>query len=453
MKPLIYPIIEYQSFGVDDIAKKLQSDKDRARRFFESLGDFAKGKGNGKFLRFDGVSRLKAQNHVGVIQTRYGTLEILPKCFDQDTQEGLPKYTKEALQKSYKVENFVTQNFETSQDNNQSAKALLITFLKTLKDLPFKLSQTASLDTSKIPLLDIFIQNFCREFAILYQKGIRHDYVSIQENFTYLKGKLLFKEQMSQNLIHKERFFIETDAYLADIAQNRIIKSTLLFLKTRATSARTRFEVQKSLELFENIPPSQNIDKDFEQCKGLRHFSYYEKILAWCKVFLYKKSFTSSSGKEQNFALLFSMEKLFESYVATMLTKNNPNLFIKLQTQSQFLIKNNNEPLFALKPDMLVKDKGEIKILDTKWKILDGSSDERKCGVSQADLYQMWAYACSYQAKEVWIIYPLCEKTKAIQKQEREWCFEASRYLSFCTQENKDTQSVQVKILFAPLGT
>ncbi len=470
MQALIYAIAEHQSFGLDDIKNALK-DKDASRieKFFHALEDFAKNENNRYFLGYKSKNKLKAKNYVGIIQTKYGTLEILPKCFEiqnisQEIQKHYqPHYTKEELQKHYQIATFQKQDFDLPQAQNsiQSGRHLLIAFLKTLKKLPFKHSQTTALHTDKLPLLDIFIQNFCKEFKILCQKGICHDYVSTQDNHPYLKGKLLFKEQISHNLIHKERFFTQSDAYLADIAQNRIIKSTLLFLKTKVASIGMHFELQKCLEIFEEIPPSYDINQDFKQCKSSRHFAYYERILSWCKIFLQNRSFAPYGGKDQNFALLFAMEKLFESYVATMLIRNNPNLSITLQSQKQFLIRNKEERLFALKPDIVIKDKGVIKILDTKWKILNHSSDERKYGISQNDLYQMWAYACAYEAREVWIIYPLCEKTKALYHQTRQmqWHFDASRHLSFCQDQSiksdadmqVEFQGVQVRILFAPL--
>ena len=47
----------------------------------------------------------------------------------------------------------------------------------------------------------------------------------------------------------------------------------------------------------------------------------YELAISWCRVFLKGESFTSYSGTEVAYALLFPMEVLFESYVAANLKK------------------------------------------------------------------------------------------------------------------------------------
>lgn len=47
-------------------------------------------------------------------------------------------------------------------------------------------------------------------------------------------------------------------------------------------------------------------------------------------------------------------------------------------------------------------------IIDTKWKVL--SEAKSNYGISQADMYQMYAYQKKYNAKNVSLIYPCVEK-------------------------------------------
>ncbi|MCH5337008.1 MAG: hypothetical protein J1D99_06310, partial [Campylobacter sp.] len=202
------------------------------------------------------------------------------------------------------------------------------------------------------------------------------------------------------------------------------------------------------------IPPSHNIKADFDKCHQSRYFSAYKLILQWCEVFLKHKSFAPYSGDSINFALLFPMEKLFESFVAFHLKKyaaENKNFEVKTQERSKYLIefKESNESgeLFQLKPDIVIYENSrEIIIADTKWKIPSSQRDEKgklideKSGVSQGDLYQMFAYASKYKAKEVILIYPLCERTKDLKNEwdsNKEWTFKAN--------------DIRLKLAFFPL--
>ena len=44
-------------------------------------------------------------------------------------------------------------------------------------------------------------------------------------------------------------------------------------------------------------------------------------------------------------------------------------------------------------------------IIDTKWKLLTENEDENY-GISQADMYQMYAYAKKYNTSDIWLLYP-----------------------------------------------
>ena len=517
MKPLIYTIIEYQSFGADEIVKTwesqdklLQSEQTpqkekeerkkllatKAEKFFQTLEKFQKStEQNDKFLKHCNATKLKAQNYVGIIQTPYGTLEILPKCFRGDalqeqemrkpTQEDKQKHKKE-LTEFYNIENF-QQQFDSNDKQNQqnkeqktiiesfrlidtpqkSAQRFLIHCLTSLKDTPFKQSQISSIDTCNTPLLDVFMQMFCQELLEICKKGIRHDYVAIEENRAYLKGKLLFSGQIRHNLVHKERFYTSSDEYITDIASNRLIKSTLELIHSKATSHTTLTLINQCLEVFEEIPSSGNIEGDFLSCTSSRHFSYYDNLLEWCKLFFQGNSFSAYSGESKAYALLFPMEKLFESYVAHMLKKSNPNATIHVQSSSQHLLyTKNNSPLFKLKPDLLfeIKEKeGKEKrkiIADTKWKPLKNAED-KKHGIAQSDLYQVFAYAHYHQAQEVWLIYPkLYEQNdreegeiKKIIDNLKEWNAQEHYYCHPCAfKETLKHHKIELKIFFAPLA-
>ena len=478
MKPLIYTIIEYQSFGADEIATTLDCGEVKANKFFKALEDFQKSsEDNSKFLKHSSKTKLKAQNYVGIIQTPYGTLEILPKCF-RETNLAYKKqdHTKESIRQnkqeqkskikiffelnSFKkqLENDEIQSFALFDTPQKSAQRFLIHCLTSLKDTPFKQSQISSIDTCNTPLLDVFMQMFCQELLEVCKKGIRHDYVAIEENRPYLKGKLLFGGQIRHNLVHKERFYTSSDEYITDIASNRLIKSTLELINSKATSHATLTLINQCLEIFEEIPSSGNIEGDFLSCTSSRHFSYYDNLLEWCKLFLQGNSFSAYSGESKAYALLFPMEKLFESYVAHMFKKHNNgnDKRIYAQSSSQYLLHSEGDSkLFQLKPDLIL-ELGEKKIItDTKWKPLKNAED-KKHGIAQGDLYQVFAYAHYHQASEVWLIYPKLydqknerdkkdAKMKEIVKNLEKWNYHYKHELF-------EDRKIEVKIFFAPLA-
>lgn len=312
---------------------------------------------------------LQAQNYVGIIQTKSGdSLEILPKIHDNDN------------------------------DNNEKAvensKKILLRMLKTLKNHPFKNINIANLKSLNLPLLEIFISMFLDEVSKLIKIGIKSDYVELEDNLKFLKGKLKISEQIRKNIVHKERFYVCYQEFSIDRAENRLIKSTLEFLYRCSKSSKNQRLIREYLFVFDEISSSSDINADFNRLKLNRQTKHYEQALLWSKIFLQNKSFSPYKGSEIAFALLFDMNKLFESYVGNFIKKKRAD--VSLQHSEKHLVE---EPKgFRLRPDIFLE--GEF-IADTKWKIVESKDD-----ISQADLYQLYAYGKKYDCGKLYLIYP-----------------------------------------------
>ena len=334
---------------------------------------------NAPFLRIasgSGGKFIQARNYIGVLQTKSGlTIEILPKIADKNDSER--------------------------------SKVVLIKMLRTLKDFPFKSSNLVNLKTQNLPLLEIFISMFLCELETLVKKGIKSDYVKLEENLNFLKGKLNINEQIKRNSIHKERFYVEYSEFLSDIKINRIIKTTLKFLYKKSNSSKNQQKIRELLFIFDEVSTCGDYKNFFTNLAINRQVKHYEQTLLWCKIFLLGNSFTPHKGNDLAFALLFDMNALFESYVGNFIKKKRAD--VSLQHSEKHLIENPKS--FRLRPDIFLKDKF---IADTKWKIIrqDINESEKKYKISQADLYQLYAYGKKYECGELYLIYPKIDGAK-----------------------------------------
>lgn len=318
---------------------------------------------------------LQAQNYVGIIQTKSGdSLEILPKIHDNDNGSN-----KEAVENSKKI---------------------LLRMLKTLKNHPFKNINIANLKNLNLPLLEIFISMFLDEVSKLIKIGIKSDYVELEDNLKFLKGKLKISEQIRKNIVHKERFYVYYQEFSIDRAENRLIKSTLEFLYRRSKLSKNQRLIREYLFIFDEISSSSDINADFSRLKLNRQTKHYEQALLWSKIFLQNKSFSPYRGSDVAFALLFDMNTLFESYVGNFIKKKLPGVI--LQHSEKHLVENPKS--FRLRPDIFLESKF---IADTKWKIIKSRDD-----ISQADLYQLYAYGKKYNCSRLYLIYPKIDGVK-----------------------------------------
>ena len=320
------------------------------------------------------------KNYVGLIQMKNGyQIQVLPKI-----------------------------DFGSNVDaENQDTKKVFLRMLRSLKDFPSKVFNDASLRVDKMNLYEIFINMYLQEVRQLVKRGIKSAYVEKEENLNYFKGKLLVNQQLKKNIAHKERFYVSYEEFLPNRSENKLIKSTLLKLQKLTTSAENGKEIRQLLTAFEMVDPSTNYEKDFSKVVINRNTKDYEQIVMWSKVFLMNKSFTTFSGKTTSRALLFPMESVYESYVAQKLRK----IFIpdgwdvSTQDKGQYLFMEPRRQ-FALRPDIVMEKDGRIIILDTKWKNLI-DNPRANYGISQADMYQMYAYSKKYETSEIWLLYPV----------------------------------------------
>lgn len=317
---------------------------------------------------------ITARNYVGLITMSDGTvIEILPKIADGEITVS-----------------------ETKQ--------IFLEMLKTLNDVNFKDFNVSSLHTERLSLLEIFIKMFLDEVTILTKQGLKAAYTPIESNEKFYKGKLLASQNLKHNLVNKERFFVGYDDFNINRPENRLIKSTISFLLKATIDVRNRQLASRLLTYFDKVGFSTNYEGDLSRCFADRSVSHYQKVLSWCRVFLRGNSFTAFAGSEVALALLFPMEKVFESFIAARFRKHL-STGINIRTQdNRYSLFDSPSRAFALRPDIVLEFDGRTIVLDTKWKLLTDSA--RNKGISQSDMYQMYAYSKKYEAEGIVLVYP-----------------------------------------------
>lgn len=349
------------------------SNRNKETDALELMGLSAK-KGIGKVIT--------AKNYVGIITMNDGTtIEILPKV-----------YSKQPAEESH-------------------LKKLFVEMLKALSNSPFKSLQSTNVNIDKMNIFEIFIRMFIDEVFLIVKRGLKSNYETKASNENVFKGKILFSQQIKYNYAHKEKAFVEFDDFNTNRPENRLIKSTLLYLYRQTKSAKNKTDIKTLLNSFGEVQPSSDYEGDYKKYIPDRNMKDYSTALLWCRVFLMGKSFTSFSGSEVAFALLFPMETLFESFVAVQLKKVLSSELYKISAQDKsYHLFNLPSKKFLIKPDIVVKRKEDnvVFVCDTKWKIL--SDDKPNYGISQSDMYQMYAYQKKYSARNVTLLYPLTER-------------------------------------------
>lgn len=323
---------------------------------FDELSKFASAS---EFFNL-GWQYVQAKNYVGVIRLPSGfQIEILPKIAGE----------------------------------TQELRGLVVEMIRTLKNFPNKKFLNADLDTARLDLYEIFIRIYLEMVSDLVKRGLKSSYIEREDNLNVFKGKLLVEQHIRKNFAHAEKFFVAYDEYSLNRPEHRLIKATLLKI-LRTTKENFRI-ASRFLGDFDSVEPSFNYAKDFATVSIDRTNHGYQTVMAWTKIFLSGKSFTPFAGKSDVMALLFDMNKLFESYVAAHIKKYFSKDFeVKTQIQEKYLFDNSTK--YKLIPDILLKGGDETIILDTKWKFEP----------TEADMYQMFVYAKRYDSRKIFLLCP-----------------------------------------------
>lgn len=334
-----------------------------------------------KLTQLNGQRAIQVTSYVGVIRAPCGfQIEVLPKT-----------------------------GRHTSPDE---ARALLIEMLKCLAGFRHIKTANADLIAERMPLLEVFIQQFLLAVGSLVKRGLRSDYVARQDNLFALRGRLLVARQVSQNLVRRDRFFTEHDEFSQDRAENRLIHSALRHVLAMCRAQENQRVARELSFVFAEVPLSADVALDVQRIRLDRGMGYYESALDWAKLILQGLSPISGMGKHHAPSLLFPMEAVFEAYVEKHLARQLRGDFVlKAQASSQHLVAHEEQRWFRLKPDLLVKHKESTRlVLDTKWKLLDAAkkNGREKYQLSQADFYQLYAYGHHYLdgAGDIVLIYP-----------------------------------------------
>ncbi|MDF1878400.1 McrC family protein [Sulfurimonas sp. SAG-AH-194-C20] len=337
-----------------------------------------------KILEFDG-HHLKAKSYVGIIQTENLSLEILPKIYEVDEGE-------------------------------EKTREIFIEMLKPLLNINEVQINKADLSvTENRNIYEIFITMFVEYVDTLIHKGLKSQYISKEDNQFFLKGKLKFNEHIKRNYIHKERFYVEFDEYMSDRVENRLLKSTIQLLLKKTDDYENKRKLRQQLFVFDEVQFSLSYEVDIAKINLHRGMEFYKIPLQLAKVFLTHKSFTSMRGKDNVFALLFPMEKVFENYIEFVLNNSKDELGIDKVlvngSKDEYLLSDGDGDgdgdckMARLQPDYLLKMKGDRNdiVTDAKWKLIQSSEDDSKgcdkVNISSGDVYQIFSYLHFYDCE------------------------------------------------------
>ncbi len=328
-------------------------------------------------LAFGAESRtLKATNFVGVLSTRRGRpIEILPKI-------------------------------DLAEDHKET-RGVFLEMLRTWRGLRHaELPQSAIRSLRRYPMMEVFAHLFLQNLSHLARHGLARRYVPVEDNLPYLRGRLLFQQQVRENLTNRARFYVAHDEFNPNRPANRLIRSSLDLLKRIVRNEENWRLLRELTEAFSGVPRTADPASDWRRHSVDRTMQHYRPVMAWVRLFLFGHGLATFHGKHENQSLLFPMEEIYEDFVTQCFRRHQDDYGVRAQGPQWKLTR--DPEAFTMKPDITLQRGGHNRfILDTKWKRLKSVAEDRtKRGIVQADMYQLYAYGKRYGCKTVALVYP-----------------------------------------------
>lgn len=342
----------------------------------------------------EGASRcLRAGGYVGAIVFKDGTqIELLPML-----------------------------SARNKQGDRLSNKRVLLNMIKSMRNIPLTNYNLNTRAAENLNVFETFILAFINEVQGIVQNGLKQCYTPYEDNENFLKGKVIYAKHATKNFAHKDKFYVQYDVFTINRPENRLIKSTLKYLKNVTSSARSRNRLEALTANFDGVDLSSNYSQDFSACVLDRSMQGYGNALRWAEIFLLGRYVSVTSGRNVAYAVIFPMGELFDSYTVYSLGRMLDNQRFKAEIQKKrYPMLNRPMPRDSAQAlaVMTCRENDMRVVFDSKWQALN--ADDPNCGIYQTDIYDLYNLLEIYKSDNACYIYPL---TGDLAEDRREICF------------------------------
>jgi 5-methylcytosine-specific restriction enzyme subunit McrC len=333
-------------------------------------------------LLTDYHTRLRAGQVVGVLASPGGCLEILPKIDDG------------------------------AGNDPANIRQHLIRLLSVALNIDLLTGTTATFGRQEETLLDALIRCFVEALRVQLHCGLPRYYTAQEHDLPMLRGRMNVMRQFSRLAASPERLACRFEALWVDTPLLQVCKAALRCVRPFVREDETRQRLNVALVLLADVSDVSRAALPWQKVSMNRTNRHWSTLLALARLFLQQQGQTTSLGNDTpGFSLLFAMHELFERYVTIMLQRALTPLGYRVHAQSRRRYclhewQQESQGVFQTRPDVLLSKDTKQVVLDTKWKRLLPPETKAKWGVSQADVYQMMAYAQVYESDELVLLYP-----------------------------------------------
>lgn len=356
-----------------------------------------------------GRKALHANALVGVLRAGDLTFEILPKI---DWEPGRQP-----------------EDSPSTPTPRDSALQNLLVLLSYATHIPLYAQATAGMETHTSPWFELLTRLFAADLAPQVRAGLSLQYIAQEDSLPALRGRWNIRRQITRPAQAHQRFDVLYDVLSADIALNRIlyfVTARLAGLSQDAENLALLREITagfRSVTLLPEVAPALLDEVHFNRLNNR-----FQPAFQFARLFLSGKSIQLSAGRVPAYAFVFDMNGLFERFVSAFIQRHreavlppdwqSAEVIEQAAGRHWFLARSAGRRAFRLRPDLILqrrKDPAPLLVADMKYKRLDPTT--LQSGASQADIYQMLAYAVRSGCPRGLLLYPQAAGSAPIRRE------------------------------------
>jgi len=265
-------------------------------------------------------------------------------------------------------------------------------------ELPDEMRDEISSYESLDEMLEFFATYFVGLVEDRIDDGLYRSYQDREDNLPFLRGKVLFAEDIIRNSVLRHRTYCQFTEYTWDIPENQAIRQVTNHLAGWGFGS----SLSKRLrELDSQLSPISTTELSPDDLRGFQYNRFndtYEPLHRLGALFLEGRSLAESAGEVDAQTFWINMNDLFEDFVTKLLIDRLPR---KYSVEDQHQIKLDIDGAVSLIPDVRVQERRfTILMADCKYKRTANSN------YKNPDLYQVLAYCVASGCSQGLLMYP-----------------------------------------------
>ena len=331
------------------------------------------------------------------------------------------------LNSLYEIEHNFSQNHELEIKANQHIGSVFLPNMKTVfqvipkmfKDKKEKLADTSILlaFANNISIKDIIKEQknlhsedmksllinplhwtLSYQYDKLARQGLLKSYIVHAENTSSMRGKLLMKQQMLNDVLRRPKFFCEYDELEYDTVENRVLLQAMTIVERTSQIPFFKMKAMNNAQRLSGVVTKEDVRKPQRQ-RMMRSYNRqnvrYREIHQTCEIIIERQGIGNiySGNYSHIVPMFYNMNLEFEGFVQNLFKKYyyDPD---QVKTQvSELAWSSRASGNRRMRPDIIIQEGNEVKeIIDVKYKMP---------GVSTGDLYQIGFYMHEYGKKNI----------------------------------------------------